>query len=606
MGGVIRISGGQGTGTGWNGSVEFRGDLPVVLGNPAIGDIWLVEKKTTFLGFTTYQSGLYIRDFNTGSLSDWRRLNVKVNFTDSEFAVVSVGDESKKAKFDLSLITTATTRTLTIQDKDGEIAIKNDPTDEVYKLIIGAIIETQDVTVIESGGVVSLNLEKDGGGDLNLLFSTGIFTFDSTPIASVVLTLGTDVAPVQNFIYIPESTKVLTVSTVSFPATEYIPIAEVVVQSAAGVSSDGVYKLHGWTDHTSLLGNNGHLSHVNQWIRSQHATWIDGILLTENVTTNGGSLDNLDVATTPGNALQLHPHSFPAFDTGTGSDIFVVNDPTTAFVKYDDLNLIIQDSAGTTLRSNNDRYNLVIWGVISEDGVDSKLFINIPEGKYTGGGIVSDSQSIDDVNNTANYGIPSDYVGVGILIARLTVKYTTASSGTLEVLQTEDLRGQLPTIVAGGSVGQQNTFSDALFRIFDNADSTKEIAFELSGISTGVIRTLTPPNRDINLVGVKTGTYVGDGTTAQAIDIGFNPKYLEVWVRATGDGNQIAVFEVTAEIIDDHASGISVVHDGAGNEHTVQANTITSLDPLGFTVDDNGANQHPNKDGQIYNYYAIG
>jgi len=128
MGRVIRILGGGsgGSGTGWDGQVEFRADLPITLGTPAIGDIWLVESPTTFLGFTTYQSGLYIRDFNNGNLNDWRRLNVKVSFTDSEFTVVSTGDNSKKSKLDLSLISTSTTRTMTVQDKDGTIAFLSD------------------------------------------------------------------------------------------------------------------------------------------------------------------------------------------------------------------------------------------------------------------------------------------------------------------------------------------------------------------------------------------------------------------------------------------------------------------------------------------------
>tara|TARA_R110000751_G_scaffold46884_1_gene105075 strand:+ start:151 stop:1275 length:1125 start_codon:yes stop_codon:yes gene_type:complete len=130
MGYVIHIDGdtggGGGSGTGWDGQVEFRADLPITIGSPAIGSIYLVEKKTTLLGFTTYQSGLYIRDTNLGALSDWRRLNVKVNFTDSEFAIVSSADNSKKAKFDLSLVTTSTTRTYIYPDKNGTIALLSD------------------------------------------------------------------------------------------------------------------------------------------------------------------------------------------------------------------------------------------------------------------------------------------------------------------------------------------------------------------------------------------------------------------------------------------------------------------------------------------------
>lgn len=39
-----------------------------------------------------------------------------------------------------------------------------------------------------------------------------------------------------------------------------------------------------------------------------------------------------------------------------------------------------------------------------------------------------------------------------------------------------------------------DTFSDSNFRIQDNGDATKQLAFELSGFSTATTRTLTPPN----------------------------------------------------------------------------------------------------------------
>jgi len=128
MGLVIHIDkqGGGGSGIGWSGQVEFRGDLPITIGDPVVGTIYLVEKKTTLLGFTTYQSGLYIRDTNAGALSDWRRLNVKVQFTDSEFTVVQAADNTAKAKFDLSLVSTSTTRTLTVPNKSGTIALLSD------------------------------------------------------------------------------------------------------------------------------------------------------------------------------------------------------------------------------------------------------------------------------------------------------------------------------------------------------------------------------------------------------------------------------------------------------------------------------------------------
>jgi hypothetical protein len=117
---------GGGSGIGWDGQVEFRSDLPITIGIPPVGSIYLVEKKTTLFGFTTYQSGLYIKELDTGSLNDWRRLNIKVTFQDNEFTIVKAADNSSKAQFDLSLLSTSTTRVLTVQDKDGTIALLSD------------------------------------------------------------------------------------------------------------------------------------------------------------------------------------------------------------------------------------------------------------------------------------------------------------------------------------------------------------------------------------------------------------------------------------------------------------------------------------------------
>ena len=49
-----------------------------------------------------------------------------------------------------------------------------------------------------------------------------------------------------------------------------------------------------------------------------------------------------------------------------------------------------------------------------------------------------------------------------------------------------------------GLVGQTD-FADNQFRISDNTDSTKKIAFEASAISTGQTKTITMPNADVNL-----------------------------------------------------------------------------------------------------------
>jgi len=50
------------------------------------------------------------------------------------------------------------------------------------------------------------------------------------------------------------------------------------------------------------------------------------------------------------------------------------------------------------------------------------------------------------------------------------------------------------------SPGGGNEFDDSLFRVQDNADATKEIALEASNIATGTTRTITMPDRNIDMV----------------------------------------------------------------------------------------------------------
>jgi hypothetical protein len=55
------------------------------------------------------------------------------------------------------------------------------------------------------------------------------------------------------------------------------------------------------------------------------------------------------------------------------------------------------------------------------------------------------------------------------------------------------------TGITTAAVVSPTVFSDSAFRIQDNDNATKQIAFEVSGVATGTTRTLTMPNKDINL-----------------------------------------------------------------------------------------------------------
>jgi hypothetical protein len=296
-----------------------------------------------------------------------------------------------------------------------EIGLPDLDTDfsDTMHLVNGSALDSPAVTVTSDGATITLSMEKSGGGDIRFVFDDGVYTYDCTPAATIALTAGSDVSPQINYVYILASTKALTVSTSGWPGTEHAPIATVLCQSAASLQTDGAYKVHAWTDHVDTVGHQGHLAHLNSWIRSRPAGWISGVVLTP---TAGAA--QLDIATSSGIVLQLHDHVFPAFDTSTGSSIFVVNDPDAAYTKVSSLTQadgVDKDANGVALGgANTDHYNLVIWGVVNESAGDCKLMCNLPDGSY--GTNIGDQATLD-VDNTAIYSIPTEYIGTGFLIA---------------------------------------------------------------------------------------------------------------------------------------------------------------------------------------------
>ncbi len=350
----------------------------------------------------------------------------------------------------------------------------------------GSVIETIDLDVVSDGTTISLSLEQYGGGDLTLVLSTGMYAFDSTPAATIALTAGTDTVPRLNYIYITARTKVLASSTIGFPDEEHVAVATVIVQSAATVATDGSLKVHAWTDHAADLDRQGHLYDINSWIRAQHSTWLSGVVPT--LTIAPGAPDNVNFATTAGIVAQLHDHALPVFDTAGSTVVYVVNDFTTKYLQVTDLNALLTDSANASMSGKY--FNLVLWASVSEKSGDCKLFINLPSGSYNKQG-----DAENDVSGYTNFSIPVAYRGAAFLISRLTLRHQVAGGGTWTSILETDLRGQIPNVIAGGGAQAITTeFADSTFRLFDETDPTKLLAFELAGIAAGNTRTLTVPD----------------------------------------------------------------------------------------------------------------
>lgn len=370
----------------------------------------------------------------------------------------------------------------------------------------GSILETTDVDVTSDGATITLSVQKESGGNLTVVFSDGFDNWVTAP-DTIALTAGSDTSPQINFVYYLQSNKTLTVSTSAFPSEEHAPIATVFCQSASSLQTDGAYKVHVWTDHVTRTDDQGHVYDINSWIRGQNATWVDGVVQTYTITVNGGSADNVIHTSASGNILQLHSHTFPAF-SGT-PDVYVVNDNATPFNKVTDLNALLTDATGGSMSGKF--FALVIWGVVSEDAADCKLFCNLPGGSYN-----NSSSLTADVDKFTNYDIPADFKGTGFLISQWNLRHQAANSGTWTSIEEIDLRGQIPSVTAGGGTSPPSEFIDNVFRILDDGDNTKEIAFQADQITTATTRTITMADQDINLKPT-TGSFQGSDATLTAL-----------------------------------------------------------------------------------------
>lgn len=406
------------------------------------------------------------------------------------------------------LVTSVSDPTVTIEVVEGF--------DNIIHTFNGQIQETIDGTVTEDGGTVSFNLQAAPTGDLTLFFSDHFTTFDSTPAVSIALTAGTDAVPVENFIYILESNKTLTVSTVGFPATEHAPVATVLLRTAATTGAEGALAVQLWTDHNFGTNNQGHMSHVNSWIRTQPATWRKpGVDFNIDIV-GASSPDDVFFDSTSGIVLQLHAHAFPAFDMGTGSDIHVVNDSVDPYDTVTNLNVLLTDALGGSMASRY--FTLVIWGVVSEAAGDSHLMVNLPVGSY-----LTESAGIADDLGYTVLEIPAEFTGKGFLISSHLFKHSPAGGGAWDLIQSTDLRGLFPsTGGGGGSIIPGTTFADGSFELFNTVDNTKVLVWDLSAITTANTRTWTAPDRDLDLATpiFEAVTYNIDQTVPTILQVG--------------------------------------------------------------------------------------
>jgi hypothetical protein len=307
----------------------------------------------------------------------------------------------------------------------------------------GTFRETFDFRTVSNGTTIKGYIKPaNGHDDMTAIFSDGFYIFDTSPADTIVLTAGTDINPQTNYVYVPKSTKVLTVSTSDWPTTEHIKVAQVALQTAITTQNNGALRNQNWNDEIQNTNTNqGHLSHIGEKLRAFEAQWYSGA--EGSITIGGGN--EVWVSNTQGKVRQMHLQTFPALDMQTGDSLSVVNDFTESYIWVGDLKDITTDASGGALL--NTSFSVVVWGVINKTGEVSHLMANFPSDTYSK---TSPINAVNDALNYSVYDIPTQFQGVGFLIARFTL---VDNSGTWSIYDTEDLRGRIPNTTAGGGAG---------------------------------------------------------------------------------------------------------------------------------------------------------
>ena len=163
--GTLDQTGSGGGGASYiDGEVQNFSALPETIGTPAVDSAYLVREPegTWLLG--RKPAGIYIRTANTGTRADdWTYAGAFPDvFNDANFLLYDNADSTKNLQFQLSGLTTGTTRTLTVPDASGTIALTSDITGGGTKTyaVFTAEREAAEITPVPAAGFRAKNFKR--------------------------------------------------------------------------------------------------------------------------------------------------------------------------------------------------------------------------------------------------------------------------------------------------------------------------------------------------------------------------------------------------------------------------------------------------------------